>query len=189
MRKYRREIRLLGIDDGPFNKFKDRECLVVGTIYRGGNYADGILSTKVRVDGNDATEKIAKMINQSKFKSQLRCILLNGIAVAGFNVVDINELNKKTKIPVIVVARTYPRYKKIYAALKKIKQLKKYKLIEEAGESQKVGRIYIQMAGISLKKAKEIIKVSATRSFIPEPIRLAHLIAGGIVKGESRGNA
>jgi len=33
------------------------------------------------------------------------------------------------------------------------------------------------------------VKLSSTRSLIPEPIRVAHLIASGVALGESRGGA
>ena len=39
------------------------------------------------------------------------------------------------------------------------------------------------------EEARQIIKIAATRGLMPEPIRLAHLIASGIVEGESRGRA
>ncbi len=185
----KKEIRLLGIDDSPFKKFKKGNILVVGTIFRGGTLFDGLLTTKVAIDGNNSTKKLIEMINNSKFKKQLRCILLNGIAVAGFNVIDIKELNKKTKIPVIVVIRKYPDFKKIEETLKKIKKQNKYKLIQKAGPVEKIGEIYIQRKGISLARAKEILKLTCTRSLIPEPIRVAHLIAGGVVTGESKGKA
>ena len=51
------------------------------------------------------------------------------------------------------------------------------------------GKIYFQVAGISVPKAKEIIQVSVTNGHMPEPIRTAHIIAAGIVTGESRGRA
>ncbi len=185
----RKEIRIIGIDDGPFNKFKDKEVLVVGTLYRGGNFMDGVMSTKAKVDGTDSTDKIARMINKSKFKPQLRAIFLNGIAVGGFNVIDVKKLNKKTKVPVVVVIRSYPNYKKIYSVLTKLKMTKQKKLIESLPKPTKVGKIYIQNIGITLAKAKEMLKLTCTHSFIPEPIRVAHLIAAGIVKGESKGRA
>ena len=186
---YKKEIRIIGIDDSPFKKFKRGNILVVGTIFRGGTLLDGILTTKVSIDGNNSTKKLIHMINKSKFKPQLRCILLNGIAVAGFNIINIKELNQKTKIPVIVVIRKYPDFKKIEETLKKIKKQHKYKLIQEAGPVEKVGNIYIQRKGITLKKAEEILKLTCTRSLIPEPIRVAHLIAGGVITGESKGKA
>ena len=89
----KKEIRVIGIDDGPFNKFMDNQVLVVGVVMRGGLYVDGVLSAKSKVDGNDATNKIIKMINKCKFKTQLQCIFLSGIAVAGFNIIDVKKLN------------------------------------------------------------------------------------------------
>ena len=187
----KREIRILGIDDSPFDKFRDKgkECLVVGTVFRGGNYPDGILSTKVRIDGRNSTSKLVQMVNKSKFKPQISAIMLDGIALAGFNVIDIEKLSKKTGIPVIVVVRKYPDFAKIKKVLQKLKMRSQLKLIENAGKPVKAGKVWVQFKGILIGKVKEIIRVSSTHSFIPEPIRVAHLIASGIARGESKGDA
>ena len=185
----KKEIRVVGIDDSPFNKFNDSKVLVVGVVMRGGSWVDGILSTKVNVDGNDSTKKIADMINKSKFKPQLQCIFLDGIAVAGFNVIDVKELSKKTKLPVIVVIRRMPDIKTIKETLIKINQKQKIKLIEKAGEVIKLDNIFVQINGINLEQARKILKIVCTRSLIPEPLRLAHLIASGVTVGESKGRA
>ncbi|MBS3098569.1 DUF99 family protein [Candidatus Woesearchaeota archaeon] len=186
---YKKEIRVIGIDDSPFKKFKKGKVLVIGTIFRGGAWLDGILSTKVAVDGNNATKKLVEMINKCKFRPQLRCILLDGIALGGFNIVDVKELNKKTKIPVMVVIRRYPDFKKIEETLKRINKSHKYRLIEKAGAVHKIGYIFVQLSGLNLEQAKSILKITCTRSLIPEPIRVAHLIAAGVVTGESKGKA
>jgi endonuclease V-like protein UPF0215 family len=183
------EIRVMGIDDAPFDKFKDRYATVIGTMFRGGSYADGITSTRVRVDGINATKKIAEMINSSRFRSQLRCVFIDGLNMAGFNFIDIRKLNRLIRIPVIVITRKDPDLQNIKRILKKLKMERKIKFIDEAGPPKKVGKIYVQIAGIDLEKAKGFIKLTATRSYIPEPLRLAHLIGAGLVKGESRGNA
>ena len=185
----KKEIRIIGIDDAPFNKFKKGNVLVVGTIFRGGSWMDGVVSTKVRIDGNNSTDKLVKMINKCKFKPQLQAILLDGIAFGGFNIVDVEKLNKKTGIPVIVVIRRMPDFNKIKRTLKRIGMKRKYKLIEKAGEVYKIGKIYVQITGIDLKDAEEVLKVSCTRSLIPEPIRAAHIIGAGIIEGESKGRA
>jgi len=185
----KKEIRVIGIDDSPFDKFKKGKVLVVGTVFRGGLFLDGILSTKVNIDGNDATNNIIAMINGCKFKPQLQCIFLDGIAVGGFNVIDIKELNNKTKIPIIVIIRRNPNIEKIKKTLIKINKKSKIKLIEKAGSVIPIGKIYIQLNGLSIEKAKELLKIVCTRSLIPEPIRIAHLIASGITFGESRGKA
>ena len=185
----KKEIRVVGIDDSPFNKFKDKKILVVGVVMRGGSWVDGILSTKVAVDGNDSTRKIIEMINRCKFKPQLQCIFLDGIAVAGFNVIDVKELNKKTKLPVVIIIRREPNIEKIKKTLIKINKKDKIKLIEEAGEVFRIDNIFIQIVGIEIDDLRKILKIVCTRSLIPEPIRLAHLIASGVILGESRGRA
>ncbi|MBI2101648.1 DUF99 family protein [Candidatus Woesearchaeota archaeon] len=186
---FKKEIRVIGIDDSPFNKFKDKKVMVVGVVMRGGSWVDGILSTKADVDGSDSTKKLIAMINKCKFKPQLRCIFLNGIAVGGFNVIDVIELNKKTKLPVVVVIRRNPDIPKIKRTLKKINQNRKISLIEKAGNVVKIGNVYAQLTGIEFEDAVKILKIACTRSLVPEPLRLAHLIASGIVAGESRGRA
>ena len=47
--------------------------------------------------------------------------------------------------------------------------------------------IYSKFFGIDEKEGKEIIKLATIRGAIPEPVRVAHLIATGIKKGESKG--
>ncbi|MBI2652724.1 DUF99 family protein [Candidatus Woesearchaeota archaeon] len=186
---FKKEIRVIGVDDSPFNKFKDLKILVVGVIMRGGSWVDGILSTNVRVDGDDSTKKLIEMINKCKFKPQLQCIFLDGIAVAGFNVIDVKELNKKTNLPVITVIRRMPDIDNIKGTLIKINKKEKIKLIEKAGNVVRIDNIFVQLTGIDLEEAKKILKIVCTRSLIPEPLRLAHLIASGVTVGESKGRA
>lgn len=188
-KELRKEIRIVGIDDASFDKFKDKETLVIATFFRGGNFVDGIMSAKVKVDGSDSTDKIIQMINKSKFKSQIKCIMLDGIAVGGFNVIDIVRLNKETNIPVMIVIRKMPDFKKIKSALKKLGMQEKIRLIENAGEVIKINNIFTQFIGIDKATAKKFLDISCTHSFIPEPIRVAHLIGQGIGLGESKGDA
>jgi uncharacterized protein len=187
MKRYKKEIRVIGIDDSPFNKFKDKNVLVVGSIYRGSVSLDGVISTKVRVDGIDSTEKIAEMINRSKFKSQLKCIFLDGIAVAGFNVIDVPMLHRLTEIPVIVVMTKSPDFDDIKVALNKAGCPEKIRLMEKAGEIFSIEDIFVQLSGISVEDAKNILKICTYSASIPEALRASHMIGAGIIKGESRG--
>ncbi len=186
----KKEIRIMGIDDSPFDKFNDRKVLLVGTVYRGGDLMDGLVSTYAEVDGDDATDKIIELFRKTKHKPQLQIIMLKGIAVGGFNVVDIKKLNEKTKLPVVVVMKNKPDMEKIREALKNIKNGgKKAEMIGKAGEIKKVKHLYVQSAGISGRDLTGLIGITCTHGKIPEPIRVAHLIASGIVLGESRGRA
>jgi endonuclease V-like protein UPF0215 family len=76
---------------------------------------------------------------------------------------------------------------------KKFKDWKKRWAIISKGELNRVetsnNPIYVKCIGISFEEAKEIIKLSTIRGVIPEPIRVAHLIASGVTRGESYGKA
>ncbi len=188
----KKETRVIGFDDGPFVHIKGNKALLVGVILRSREYLDGILSTHVTIDGLDATEKIRDLINNSRHCDQLRIILLDGLAVAGFNLIDIHRLSKETKKAVIAVTATKPNRAQFIDALKNLDNYeKRLAIVERAGEVKSIeinGKwIYFQYAGITEEEAKTILKNTSVRGAIPEAIRMAHIIASGIVDGESRG--
>jgi hypothetical protein len=189
------EIRILGFDDGPFSSKSKGKVPVVGVIYRGGKFMDGMLKTEIEIDGLDATSKLVKLINSSRHKEQLKVIMLDGITLGGFNLVDIKGLHKKTSLPVIVINRKHPNLKKVRSALKNFKAFnRRWRIVKNAGKIKSFKlrgekEIFYQCKGIEDEEAEEIIRLSSTRSFIPEPLRIAHLIARAMVKGESFGRA
>ena len=189
------EIRILGFDDAAFTP-RSRELVpVIGVIFRGGIFLDGLLKTEVLVDGNDATEKIIKLVNSTRHKQQLKVIMFDGITLAGFNTVDVKRIFEETKLPIIVINRKMPNLTKVKRALKKFEDFEdRWKAVENAGKIKECyikdfKKIYYQNIGIDDSMAREVIKLSCTRSYIPEPLRIAHIIAAGIVRGESYGRA
>lgn len=182
-------MRVIGIDDGPFTKFRHGAVIVVGTIFRGGQFLDGVVSTHCRVDGADSTRNIAAMINKCKFKSQLRLILLHGVAVGGFNIIDIPKLHKETRLPVLVVVRDYPDFEVIFKTLRNLGFSRRVKLIKQLPKPKRYGLIYAQAIGLTDREVKDVLAVTTSHALIPEALRVAHLIAAGVVKGESSGRA
>ncbi len=180
------EIRVLGIDDGPFRPHTRGRALLIGAVLRGGRWLDGVLSTSVAVDGRDATRKIAEMVNGSRHKGQLRVIMTDGATFAGFNVIDIRKIFKQTGIPVVAVSKDRPNLKEIKQAIKNLSDWReRWKILRRAGkiypvEPRSGARVFMQIAGVKRADAEKIVKVTATRSFVPEPLRVAHLIARGV---------
>jgi endonuclease V-like protein UPF0215 family len=188
IREVKPEIRVLGIDDGVFTPHSKESADVVGVVFRGGYWLDGFMHTQVQVDGMDATEKIARMIMESPHYQQLRVIMLNGVTLAGFNIVDISELHKKTKLPVIAITRDSPDLEDIRKALRNLPCTEaRWRVIEKTGKIRRVctrdgeAPIYAHAAGIPERMADQIIKNTSTRSNIPEPLRVAHIIASGLL--------
>lgn len=189
----KKQIRILGIDDGPF-RFDQKKTLVIGVVLRGNGYLEGVLKREIEVDGKDSTGVILDMIKKTRHRDQIRVIMLDGIALGGFNIVDIDRLYKECEIPVITITREKPDFDMILKTLQmkfsdweeRWKMFKDNKIYEIETPHNP---IYISCKGVSVEEAKEIIKISTIRGAIPEPIRVAHIIASGVVRGESYGKA
>jgi endonuclease V-like protein UPF0215 family len=189
----KKEIRLLGIDDAPFS-FTDKYVPIIGVIMRGNSYIECVLKSTVSVDGTDATAIVIEMINTTKHKQQLKAVLLDGIALGGFNIINIETLFNETMLPVCTITRDKPNYKKMKIALEKNfgDWETRWELLNKGPLytiTTKHNPIYIEYIGLSLEEAKEIINISTIRGVIPEPLRVAHIIASGITRGESYGKA
>ncbi len=184
----KKEIHILGIDDMPFS-FGDEKVDVVGVVMRGNSYVEGILRATVTVDGTDATPALIKLIGRTKHRKQLKVAMLDGAALGGFNVVDGEQIYEKTGLPVITVTKDKPDEEKMKEALKKhFDDWEGRWDVISKGEMKKLEleyTLYIKCWGISFEDAKDVIKFSIVRGAIPEPLRVAHLIASGIKTGES----
>jgi endonuclease V-like protein UPF0215 family len=182
---------VIGFDDGPFDKFRrgGADVLLVGAVFSR-TRLDGVVRGRVRRDGRNATARMAELVSGSPFNQHVRAILLGGIAVAGFNVVDIHALHAELGRPVVVVARRLPRFAAIRQALGHVRGGdRKWALIEAAGPPEAVRGIYVQRAGISLADTASLLEATTLHGKLPEPLRVAHLIAGGMVVGASHGRA
>lgn len=182
----RRLTHVIGFDDAPFPEAHRGDVLIVGAVYAGEKLS-GVVAGKVRRDGANATRVLAALVRGSRFYSQLHVVCLQGIALAGFNVVDLKGLYTALGIPVLVVSRRRPRVNAIRRALLDHVPagVRKWRLIEQAGPMEPVQGLFVQRAGLSLSDAEALLRRFAITSKIPEPLRTAHLIAGAIVLGES----
>ena len=183
----RRFTHVIGFDDAPFNHDYRGDVLVVGAVYAGLRL-DGVLSAKVRRDGVNATAVLIRTLSASRFLPQAHLVLLQGIAFAGFNVVDVEALHQSLHLPVMTVVRRRPNLTRIKAALLEHVPggVRKWRLIEKAGPMESAAGLFVQRAGIGIDDAQRVLKRLAVHSRMPEPLRTAHLIAGGVTLGESR---
>lgn len=214
-------MNVIGFDDGPFPRDHKGDVLLVGVVCSG-TRVDGIVSGRIRRDGANATRAMVDIVRASQFGTHVQAIMLQGIAVGGFNVVDVHGLSQALRVPVLVVTRRRPDMAGVRQALfsgspadrpRVAGAARKWKLIEEAGAMELLGesrralrreggtpkassglktqapRLWIQRVGLSLDQARKLVADTTLHGNIPEPLRLAHLIAGGITTGKSRGRA
>ncbi|MBN1890651.1 MAG: DUF99 family protein [Thermoflexales bacterium] len=185
MRKHFSNV--IGFDDAPFPAHHKGNVKVVGTVYARLRL-DGILIGEVKKDGLNAAKKLVTLISQSRFAAHIQLIMLQGIALAGFNVVDVFYMHEQLGLPILVVSRRLPNMAAIREALLNMGGgRRKWALIEQLGPMEAVEQVYVQRVGLTLEQASTVVREFSTAGHIPEPLRIAHLIAGAMMNGQSSG--
>jgi endonuclease V-like protein UPF0215 family len=187
------QVRVLGIDDSPFH-FEDDRALVVGVVVRLPSYVEGVMRTWCEVDGTDANDVLSEMVLKSRFREQIKLAMVDGIALGGFNVIDISALHQRTDVPFATITRDPPDMHAMENALrshfsdweKRIATIQMHPLRELKTDYKS---IHIAQVGMPPEEAEELIRRSTVRGALPEPLRIAHLIATAMETGESRGRA
>ena len=183
------KIRSVGIDDGPFVRGQRREVFVAGAVYSAGAF-EGLLSTRVRQDGHNATDRLIAMLSGSKFLPQLHLCLLDGLTLGGFNVVDLPRLHAAVHLPCLAVTRKRPDMAAIEAALDNLSYPKKRRaLMAKAGPFHQAKTFSFQVVGLDPGLALRAVEACVVHGNLPEALRAAHLITRGVVEGQSGNRA
>ena len=179
---------VVGFDDFPFVHGRRGDIPTVGAVYAGLRL-EGVLRGSVRQDGANATRNLCRLLEGSKFARRVQLVMLQGIALGGFNVVDVHALHRHLGIPILVVARRAPDLASVREALltRVPGGARKWGLIQRAGQMEQAAGVWVQRAGLTLEAAEQVVRRFAVHGRIPEPLRAAHLIAGGMATGQSRG--
>jgi endonuclease V-like protein UPF0215 family len=180
---------LIGFDDAAFPAEGAGPVPVAGAVFAD-RRLDGVLVGAVAKDGDDAAPVLAALVEASPFREHIRLIMLQGIAFAGFNVVDVFDLHQRLARPVLVVARRRPDMAAVHRAL--LTRVPggeaKWRIIERLGPMEPAGAVFVQRVGLSPAAAEEVVARTTLYGHLPEPLRTAHLIAGALARGYSRGN-
>ncbi|MCW6159282.1 MAG: DUF99 family protein [Thermoplasmatales archaeon] len=174
---FNKDTRIIAFDDSPFSR-RDKHTSIVGVIMRKDLYIESLITKRIEVDGTDATEKILDVIREKG--SGIRVIMTQGITLGGFNVLDVKELFRETGIPIINVVDHEPNMKAIKDALKKYFEDWESRYSKLTEDFYRFGPIFVQATGMDSKVAYKFIKQITAKGNIPEPLRLADLIAGAL---------
>ncbi len=181
---------LLGIDDGPVVRDAPDGVVVVGVVMEGADLVEGIAITRFPADGPAATEFLVNWVAGLRFRPALQGLMLGGITIAGLGVIDVVELADRLELPVIAVNRRDPRNHQLDRALRAAGLEDRLAVVDRTPEAVRPGtRVYLACAGIDPEGAARLLRQCTGKSDLPEPIRLAHLIARATTTGESRGRA
>ncbi len=127
--------------------------LTIGVIVRGGTYLDGIISFPS--SGNDASRMVAKRIIESAYFPEVRAIM----QYDPDDQLDSTVVERITKLPTMVISNDKPNDGRGYQCFQ--------------GD---LGRLWVKTR-LESTTLKKILSVSWTTGKLPEPLRVAHLLA------------
>ncbi len=177
---------LVGVEDGRFIAFKPNQRTLLCAVEMSGDAIKAVKLGQVTVDGMDATDTIVDML------VKIRCdaLILGGVSFAGFNIVDVVRVHRILGVPVIVYSGNMPDSLSVLSALKAHFEdwENRWSPIEHLGEIYSTVTllgsppVFFEVVGESSEWAENVLKGSATLTRIPEPIRVAGLIARGLTR-------
>jgi uncharacterized protein len=179
---------VLGIDDAPFDKFKDTSVPLVAVLTEGPDLVEAVAVTRFPIDGDDAAEFLAEWVGGLRFAAALHAVVLGGLTLAGLGVVDLEHLARRIGAPAIAVNRRDPRDPPLVAALSAAGLERRIPLVESAPAAWAFEPgVFVTHAGAERAQVERILQAVRGKSKLPEPLRLAHLIGAALVTGQSHG--
>lgn len=179
-------LHLAGVEDGSFEAFPRKKggLAVLCCAEMVGEKIEKVILSSVEVDGLDATEKLSRMLEGTRAEA----VILGGITFAGFNIINPMVIHQETHIPIIICSRDEPDNDAMLAALRgHFKDWEdRWRIVESLGVVHKTvpkagePPLYFEVVGGSTRWAEDVLGSSAIVCRIPEPVRVARLIARGV---------
>ncbi len=174
-------VRALGIAES-FRKSQSKRSVLAGVVMRSDLIVDGFVFGSAEIGGDDATDEIVGMFRRLN-RNDINVIMLGGSVISMYNIIDIDSLGDRTNMPVISI--TFEESEGLEPHIKHHfpnsweKKLSAYNRLgtREAIRLHTNHVVYIRPYGISLDVSKRILDKFTIQGAIPEPIRLARLLA------------
>ena len=183
---HKKAFRALGISES-FVKGVSKESVLAGVVMRADKAIDGFVFSTATVGGMDATRKTIEM-HRTLERNDINLLILNGCVISWYNVIDLHKVAEETGLPLICV--TYEEsagLDKYFVELfpedweNRVKIYHKNKartpITLDTGYT-----VYARFLNISLEQAKGVLNKFTSHGAIPEPLRVARLLARSIAK-------
>ena len=160
----------------------DKRSKLGGVVMRGDLIIDGFALGSAQVGGNDATSRILRMYRKLR-RNDVNLIMLSGSVISHYNVVDVDAVAKNSKVPVICL--TYNESSGIEDAIRRNfpdTYEEKITVYRRLGARYvlrlKTGfKLFVRSANMSKTEAQRVLDAFTLQGAIPEPVRLAKLLA------------
>jgi endonuclease V-like protein UPF0215 family len=163
------------------------KSILTGIVMRRDLIIDGFVFGSATIYGDDATDSILQMYENLK-RPDISYLLISGLIISLYNIVDIKKISQFLKIPVIGV--TYHESEGIENSIKQHfpnsyeSKIKKY---QKLGNREKITLhtscdIFIRKEGCTTHDVKYLLDELTLNGSFPEPLRVAQLLAKSLLQ-------
>ncbi|UWG48913.1 Endonuclease V-like protein [Halanaeroarchaeum sp. HSR-CO] len=171
-------VRALGVAES----YRGNRSTLAGVVVTAARAVDGFEFSSCTVGGLDATESIRDLYSDLD-RDDIRYLLLAGVALAWFNVVDLRALSRVADRPVISV--TFEESDGLEPALRREfdgdaldRRLAAYRSLPDRRATTVNGEtVYIRAVGIGQEEAADVVEAYTPAGGRPEPVRVARQAA------------
>lgn len=179
---------MLGVAES-FSKL-DKKSVLGCVVMRGDLVIDGVVIGRATVGGDDATESVLRAF-RSLSRNDINAIMLSGCVLSMYNIVDVDYIARRSGVPVICI--TYRETSGIEDAIRRHfpdRAEEKIASYRRLGERKRVrlgsGKsVYIRASAIAERDAVALVDRFTLQGSLPEPVRVAKLLARAVRAAES----
>lgn len=165
-----------------------QKSVLAGVVMRRDFVIDGFVFGNSTLEGNDATDVILSMYKKLE-RTDISYLLISGIILSLYNIVDIKKISESLNIPVIAV--TYKESKGIDDAIKHHfpnsyeTKLKEYEKLEDREQItlHTSYDVYVRKEGCNISDVTRLLNNLTLQGTFPEPLRVAQLLAKTLLQG------
>jgi hypothetical protein len=172
-------LRILGIAESFARTFP--VSVLAGVVMRADMRIDGMAYAHATVGGDDATQAVIR-IYEKLDREDVNALLISGAAVSWFNIIDLQEVFRFVKRP--IVSLTYEaslgleRYLREYFPQSEDKLRSYQRLGNREVVRLKTGHeVYVRAFGATAEEARNMLNKFTKDGRVPEPVRVARLAA------------
>ena len=166
-----------------------KKSVLVGIVMSTDLVIDGFVMGYSTVGGDDATDAILAM-HEKLNRSDVSFLLISGIVISSYNILDVKRISEKIGLPVIGV--TYEESAGIEDAIKhhfpesyETKLAEYSKLVSREKITLHTSHnLYIRNEGCTVLEAKQLLDKMTLQGSIPEPLKIAQLLANTLLKAK-----
>ena len=181
-------VRLLGIAEStPANS---ERTLIAGVVMRADFILDGMIWGRATIGGMDGTDAIISLFHQID-RDDLGGVILHGCVIAGYNVINLQQLHIVTNLPIISVTREPQEDMKEHLTTSFPDDWqKRWEIILHNGLMKSLNlptgsTVFVQAKGIDPVSAHTLVKRLTRFGGVPEPIRVARVFARALAKRQN----